>query len=97
MQKIRLLIADDHHAFREGLARLLIDQDDMEVIEFLVEVTDEMVTEVDATVARVTRYFNEGKLPPRLPRSNGKKAWMCGFCDWSTHCWDIDPEGEELS
>jgi len=32
MEKIRLLIADDHPTFREGLARLLEDEEDLECI-----------------------------------------------------------------
>lgn len=74
-----------------------VAKDDMGVIEFLVEVTEKMTADVDATVGRVSRYYREGVLPPRLPRSSGKKAWMCGYCDWGDHCWDVDPEGEELS
>ena len=33
MKKIRVLLADDHPAFREGLERLLWEQEDIEVIE----------------------------------------------------------------
>jgi len=32
MEKIRVLIADDHPAFREGLVRVLAEQQDMEVV-----------------------------------------------------------------
>ena len=32
MDKIRVLIADDHPAFREGLCRLLSDEEDLDII-----------------------------------------------------------------
>ena len=32
MSKIKVMIADDHPAFREGLYRLLDDEEDMEVV-----------------------------------------------------------------
>ena len=32
VEKIKLLVADDHPAFREGLCRLLEDEDDLEVV-----------------------------------------------------------------
>jgi DNA-binding NarL/FixJ family response regulator len=32
MEKIKVLVADDHPAFREGLCRLLKDETDLEVV-----------------------------------------------------------------
>ena len=32
MDKIRVLIADDHPTFREGLARILVEQSAMDVV-----------------------------------------------------------------
>jgi DNA-binding NarL/FixJ family response regulator len=32
MNKIKVIIADDHPAFREGLYRLLDDEEDIEVV-----------------------------------------------------------------
>ncbi|MBT4513209.1 MAG: response regulator, partial [Chloroflexi bacterium] len=32
MEKIRLLIADDHPGFREGISRFIDDEEDLEVV-----------------------------------------------------------------
>ena len=63
MDKIRIIIADNHPAFRDGLARLLSDEKDMEVIgqaadgEEAVKLTNELkpdVAIIDVTMAKLS-------------------------------------------
>jgi two-component system, NarL family, response regulator LiaR len=62
LEKIRVIIADDHPAFREGLCRLLADEDELEVVgqaadgEEAVSLTKELkpdVAIIDVTMPRL--------------------------------------------
>ena len=63
MDKIKIIIADDHPAFREGLARLLADEKDLEVIgqaangEEAVKLTNDLkpdVALIEVTMSRLS-------------------------------------------
>ena len=58
MDKIRIIIADNHPAFRDGLARLLSDENDLEVVgqaadgEEAVKLTSELKPDVAISEVR---------------------------------------------
>jgi DNA-binding NarL/FixJ family response regulator len=55
MEKIKVLVADDHPAFREGLCRLLKDETDLEVVA-MPEDGEEAVESAKKTPARRGNY-----------------------------------------
>lgn len=69
-----------------------------EILEFVYTITPDWEAQFEKYIEDLERYRSpDAPLPPRLARDDdGKKNWLCGYCQWRSRCWDDDGEGVEL-
>jgi CRISPR/Cas system-associated exonuclease Cas4 (RecB family) len=73
-----------------------IGKDNAEILEYVYDITPEWEVKLLDYLTLLQRYKDEGVLPPRLPKEDGKKPWNCSYCSWATKCWQVDAEGTDL-
>jgi hypothetical protein len=72
-----------------------INKDNLEQRLCWFDVDIDVENQIERRILDLTVLANHRMLPERLPFERGKRAWLCGYCDHATRCWDTDPdEGE---